>query len=268
MLGGTTPTGAARSAQRRRSSSGWCRRPSASCTQKQIEGDDLGAQLADIPDIRAWYVNERGERELSFSLLARDGDALNEAVGQLEGALRQVPGFSNVAANGALDRPEIRVVPKLDSAAELGVSPETIAETVRVATIGDVGANLAKFNAGDRLVPIRVQIERAGAHRPGRSSQQPARHQRRRQVACRCRRSPTSSSARGPSSIDRYDRVAPRRDRVDLDARLRARRGARGVPARWSTSRSCRRASRCSRPATPRSRTKWSPASPPPWAPA
>ena len=33
-----------------------------------------------------------------------------------------------------------------------------IAETVRVGTIGDIGANLAKFDAGDRQVPIRVQL--------------------------------------------------------------------------------------------------------------
>ena len=44
------------------------------------------------------------------------------------------------------------------TAAKLGVTPSKIAETIRVATIGDVDANLAKFNAGDRLVPIRVQI--------------------------------------------------------------------------------------------------------------
>ena len=52
-------------------------------------------------------------------------------------------------------------MPKTDVAAELGVSTDAIAETVRVATIGDIGANLAKFNAGDRQVPIRVQLRRA-----------------------------------------------------------------------------------------------------------
>ena len=60
---------------------------------------------------------------------------------------------------GSLDRPELRVTPKLDAAASLGVTPEAISETVRVATIGDIDANLAKFNAGDRQVPIRVQLD-------------------------------------------------------------------------------------------------------------
>src|SRR6185312_14494983 len=35
----------------------------------------------------------------------------------------------------------------------------TLSQTIRVATIGDVGPALAKFDAGDRQVPIRVQLE-------------------------------------------------------------------------------------------------------------
>ena len=51
------------------------------------------------------------------------------------------------------------MVPITDIAAELGVSTEAISEAVRIATIGDIGANLAKFDVGDRQVPIRVQLE-------------------------------------------------------------------------------------------------------------
>ncbi len=76
----------------------------------------------------------------------------------LETRLRKEPTLRSVAATGALDRPEIRIIPKFDEAARLGVTPEMISETVRVATIGDFGAALAKFNLGDRQVPIRVQI--------------------------------------------------------------------------------------------------------------
>jgi multidrug efflux pump subunit AcrB len=43
--------------------------------------------------------------------------------------------------------------------ARLGVSTEGLSETIRVATIGDVGPALARFDTGDRLVPIRVQLE-------------------------------------------------------------------------------------------------------------
>src|SRR6185312_14066235 len=57
--------------------------------------------------------------------------------------------------------PELRVEPKADLSARLGVTTESLSQTIRVATIGDVGPALAKFDAGDRLVPIRVQLEDA-----------------------------------------------------------------------------------------------------------
>jgi multidrug efflux pump subunit AcrB len=62
-------------------------------------------------------------------------------------------------ATGALERPELRIIPRKDLVARLGISTQGLAETIRVATIGDVGPALAQFDAGDRLVPIRVQLE-------------------------------------------------------------------------------------------------------------
>ncbi|MBA4333619.1 MAG: ABC transporter permease, partial [Methylobacterium sp.] len=165
----------------------------------------IAQKLASVPDVRAWYVNERGEREMAFSILSKDGAALDEAVARIETKMRKVDGYLNVATSGSLSRPELTVRPKLEQAASLGVTPEAISEAVRVATIGDVGANLAKFNAGDRLVPIRVQLDEA------------ARADIRNIAALRVTNSsgvsiPLTAVAEigfgeGPSSIDRYDRV-------------------------------------------------------------
>ncbi len=187
-------------------------------TQKDFKAV-IAAKLAEVPDVRAWYVNERGEREMAFSILSRDGDALAEAAARLEVRMRKVDGFLNVAASGALTRPEIRVKPRLEEASELGVTPEAISEAVRVATIGDAGANLAKFNTGDRLIPIRVQLD------------EDARSDMLRLTALRVtstsgRSIPLSSVAditfgEGPSSIDRYDRV--RRSSIGADLK-------RGLP--------------------------------------
>ncbi|EWY39802.1 ABC transporter permease [Skermanella stibiiresistens SB22] len=161
-MGGTTPTG---NREIRKAALYVMLTPKGErqLTQKQVEAQ-ISERLADIPDIRAWYVNERGERELSITVMGNDGDALSEAVASIEAAMRRQPGFSNAAASAGLDRPEIRVTPRLDEAARFGVSPETISETVRVATIGDVDANLAKFNAGDRQIPIRVQLDTQARH--------------------------------------------------------------------------------------------------------
>jgi hydrophobic/amphiphilic exporter-1 (mainly G- bacteria), HAE1 family len=211
VLGGTTPQGV-RDIRRAAIVVHLVPKTERKRTQKQMKAV-LSAALADIPDIRAWYVNERGEREMSFSMLARDGEQLTAAVGRLEGALRKVPGFSNVAASGATERPEIRIVPKLDQAANFGVSPDTIAETIRVATIGDAGPNLAKFNAGDRLIPIRVQIEERARTDLNLIAQLRVTNAAGKSV-------PLSTVAdvnfgRGPGSIDRFDRY--RRSQIGVD---------------------------------------------------
>ena len=114
--------------------------------------------LAAIADTRFWKVNDRGARDIQYDMLSNDPIALNDAVAALEGALRKEPTLRSVAAQGALDRPEIKVTPKLDEAAKLGITSQQISQALRVATIGDFGPLLAKYNAGDRLVPIRVQI--------------------------------------------------------------------------------------------------------------
>jgi hydrophobe/amphiphile efflux-1 (HAE1) family protein len=126
-------------------------------SQQQVQAE-ITRKLADIPDIRLWYVNERGERELQITLTGDDPVAFARAVGDLEAAMRRLPGFTNVAAEAGIDRPEIRIVPRLDEAARFGISTQAISEAVRVATIGENEVNLAQFNAGDRLIPIRVQM--------------------------------------------------------------------------------------------------------------
>ncbi len=46
----------------------------------------------------------------------------------------------------------------MDLSVRLGISTESLAESIRVATIGDVEPALAKFDTGERLVPVRVQL--------------------------------------------------------------------------------------------------------------
>ena len=187
-------------------------------SQKEIERD-IGERLATIPDLRAWYVNERGERQLSISVLSDDPAALRQGAGGLEAAMRRVPGFTNVAANAGVQRPEVRVVPRLDEAARLGVSTEAIARAVRVATIGDTEANMAKLDAGDRQIPIRVQLEKAS--RSDLEVLQTTTVNGDAGVPVPLLAVADVQLGRGPSSIDRYDRER----RVVVGADL-----AQGVP--------------------------------------
>ena len=157
VIGGASPTG---TREVRRSSLYVHLTPKTERARKQraIERD-VSRRLADIPDLRAWYVNDRGERELAVTFASTDPNALDAAVAKIEGEMRRQPGFINVAAVAGINRPEIRITPRENEAAQLGISPDALSEAVRIATIGDVGPLLAKFNAGDRQIPIRVQLD-------------------------------------------------------------------------------------------------------------
>ena len=114
--------------------------------------------LAHVADVHFWKVNDRGARDIEYNMLSRDPAALNKAVSDLEAVMRKDPTIRSVATQGAQERPEIKVTPKLDQAAKLGITPQQISQAIRVATIGDFGPSLAKYNSGDRLIPIRVQM--------------------------------------------------------------------------------------------------------------
>jgi len=120
---------------------------------------EIGRDLADIPDIRYWFLDENGKRAVTFVVTGSDSITVGNVAAELATQMRRVPIIANVVSAASLDRPELRVHPRLDLAGRLGISTESLSETIRVATIGDVSQALAKFNAGDRLVPIRVLLE-------------------------------------------------------------------------------------------------------------
>ena len=171
--------------------------------QESIEAEILPL-LSNIPDLRWAKINERGERDVKFNILSNDPRALDEAVGKLEGALRKEPRLRAPAAEGGLDRPEIKIIPKSAEAAKLGITAQQISQTVRVATIGDFGPLLAKFSVGDRQIPIRAQIPEESRTRFDEISNL-------RVITSTGLSVPLSAVAdvtfsRGPSSVKRYDR--------------------------------------------------------------
>ena len=118
---------------------------------------DIFANVRGIPDVRIIKLNDRAERELSFNFLSSNEADLNKAVGILESHLRASPILANVSSEGALPRPELQIRPRGDEIARLGITPQQISQTVRVATIGDIDAQLTKISLDDRQIPIRVQ---------------------------------------------------------------------------------------------------------------
>ncbi|NUB45673.1 efflux RND transporter permease subunit, partial [Fertoebacter nigrum] len=135
--------------------------------QAEIEAE-IFTLLAAVPDVRAFKLNDRGERDISFSILSTNEADLNVAVARLEAALRSDPLLAQVASEGALPRPEVQITPRLEEAARLGITTSQIAEVVRVATLGDGDAALAKIGLDDRLIPVRVRLNDAAREDLGR----------------------------------------------------------------------------------------------------
>jgi len=167
--------------------------------------EEVSRSLARVPDIRFWFLLDNGRQQIQLVVSGRDAAAVNRVAAEMTSQAKRIPLIANVVSSAELDRPELRVVPVGDVAADVGVSTEAIAEAVRIATIGDVGANLAKFDVGDRQVPIRVQLdERARAERQVLESLKVA--------TTSGATVPLSAIARfelaqGPTAIDRYDRT-------------------------------------------------------------
>ena len=128
--------------------------------QVDIEAE-LQTLVANIPDARITRTIDGpggAGRDITYSILSDNEADLNLAVARLEEALRGDPLLQGVSTEGALPRPELQITPRAEEAARLGVTTATIAEALRVATIGDFSAALAKLSVDNRLIPVRVQL--------------------------------------------------------------------------------------------------------------
>lgn len=198
--------------------------------QKQVEAA-IGEILRDVPDIRSWSLRENGQRGMQLILAGPDQDTVIETAAKLEREMRTIPILVNAMSTAPLNRPEIRIRPKPGAAADLGVTTDIIADTVRVATIGDVGPNLPKFDAGDRQVPIRVQLPDASRGDLGllQSLKLPAKGSAAVPLAAVA----DIELSQGPTAIDRYDRrlrIALEGDMYGTDALGEVLKAVRALP--------------------------------------
>ncbi|MGU3555150.1 efflux RND transporter permease subunit [Methylobacterium radiotolerans] len=173
-------------------------------TQKQLDAE-VAAILREEPDLRFWALREGGQRDLALIIAGPDKAVVAEVAAKLQREAQQVPHLVNVMSTAPLDRTEVRIRPKPAVAADLGVSTDTIAETVRVGTIGDIGMNLAKFNATDRQIPIRVQLPESVRGRL--SDLETLKVPVKGGTAVPLATVADISLGQGPTGIDRYDRA-------------------------------------------------------------
>jgi HAE1 family hydrophobic/amphiphilic exporter-1 len=116
--------------------------------------------LERLPGARVRFgADGQSGAKVSITLVGDDAGTLAGAARELERQMRTVPQLAGARSTASLARPELQILPREARAAELGVSPAAIAATARIATIGDVEQNLARFNLQDRQIPIRVMLD-------------------------------------------------------------------------------------------------------------
>ncbi|SFF92041.1 AcrB/AcrD/AcrF family protein [Novosphingobium sp. CF614] len=125
----------------------------------------LAPQLQQIPDARVSFATQSGGfgsgRDISVMLSGSDSELLNKTAQTLAEQMRTIPGVVAPRIAADLQRPELVIVPRLDLAAQLGVTTAALSQTIRIATLGEIDQNAAKFSLRDRQVPIRVILARA-----------------------------------------------------------------------------------------------------------
>ncbi|WP_017661587.1 efflux RND transporter permease subunit [Baaleninema simplex] len=134
--------------------------------QQQYE-DQIRPGFVEVPGARISFQSAGaggGSKDLSIVLKSDNPEALMQAANDLESQMREIPGLVEVASSASLVKPEILITPDVERAADLGVSVQSIARTANLATLGDIEANLAKFDLPDRQIPIRVQIAEPYRH--------------------------------------------------------------------------------------------------------
>ena len=135
-------------------------------TSTEIERS-LQPQLAAIPDARVNFQSQSGGgpeggggggRDITLHLGSDDPELLFATANKIAKEMEKLPQVRAPRVQGDLVRPEIVIKPRLDLAADLGVTTSSLGQTIRLATLGDIDQNSARFSLNDRQVPIRVML--------------------------------------------------------------------------------------------------------------
>ncbi|WP_221795264.1 efflux RND transporter permease subunit [Aquisediminimonas sediminicola] len=118
-------------------------------------------RLNQIADARITFQSQSGGftgRDVTITLGGDNPAMLEKTAHQLVTELATLPSLRAPRFNGDLKRPEITIKPRLDLAASMGVTTAALSQTIRIATLGEIDQNTAKFSLLDRQIPIRVSL--------------------------------------------------------------------------------------------------------------
>jgi len=124
----------------------------------------LSPALSAFPDARVSFQSQNGggpdgdSRDIMLFLGGDDPVKLTAVATKIAKEMESVPGLRAPRVGSQLAQPEITIKPRFDLAADLGVTTAALSQTIRIATMGDIEQNSAKFSLSDRQVPIQVSL--------------------------------------------------------------------------------------------------------------
>ncbi|USU04113.1 efflux RND transporter permease subunit [Sphingomonadaceae bacterium OTU29THOMA1] len=124
---------------------------------------NLAPELAKFADARVGFRSQFGwgssGRDMTVVLGGDDPELLQKTATTLVEQMSRLPTLTQPRISGNLQRPEIVIRPRFDLAASLGVTTQALSSAIRIATLGDIDQNSARFSLSDRQVPIRVALD-------------------------------------------------------------------------------------------------------------
>ena len=125
----------------------------------------LAPQLTAIPDARVSFRSQSGwgssGRDVTVVLGGSDPAKLQKAADQIVAEMGSLKSLTAPRVSGGMQRPEIVIRPRFDLAASLGVTTQALSSAIRIATLGDIDQNSARFSLTDRQIPIRVALDQS-----------------------------------------------------------------------------------------------------------
>src|SRR3954468_6415859 len=125
---------------------------------------NMAPTLSAFPDARVSFMSQNGggpdndQRDIMLYLGGDDPIQLTGVANQIAKQMETVPGLRAPRVGSQLAQPEITIKPHFDLAADLGVTTAALSQTIRIATLGEIEQNSAKFSLSDRQVPIQVSL--------------------------------------------------------------------------------------------------------------
>ncbi len=123
---------------------------------------DLAKTLQSIPDARVTFASQSGgggtNRDISIMLTGSNPELLYATAGTLVEQMKGLKQVTGPRVNADMRRPEIIIKPRADLAAQLGITTAALSQAIRIATLGEIEQNAAKFSLSDRQIQIRVVL--------------------------------------------------------------------------------------------------------------